>query len=193
MSAPCPPCSSLPPRIGIFPPRKPQIEAGLAVLKMAAITCSSRAAAPSEWGPLHPTLLLEGHPQPPLLPASPQFLPDSGTAQLLLLLSSARQTSSWRSRSCHPCPPPPAPRPSGTVPCALAKSKLVPFGLRQPRAGMLEAVPKPRILADGRGAINKSCQLLSLLSVPRRGWFGERGGGGEFREAGGNLFLSSIS
>ncbi|XP_071892728.1 protein-tyrosine kinase 2-beta isoform X3 [Anas platyrhynchos] len=109
---------------------------------MAAITCSSRAAAPSEWGPLHPTLLLEGHPQPPLLPASPQFLPDSGTAQLLLLLSSARQTSAWRPRSCHPCPPPPAPRPSGTVPCALAKRK----GCSAPSApGVLRmsAVPEP--------------------------------------------------
>lgn len=97
--------------------RRVFLRLGLAVLKMAAITCSSRAAAPSEWGPLHPTLLLEGHPQPPLLPASPHFLPDSGTPQLLLLLSSARQTSAGDPAAAtgvllrHPDPPAPSPAP----------------------------------------------------------------------------------
>lgn len=94
----------------------------LAVLKMAAITCSSRAAALSEWGPLHPTLLLEGHPQPPLLAASPHFClaPARHNFFCSSPVSPARQNICWRPRSRRRCPPP-APKPSGTVPAPWQK------------------------------------------------------------------------
>ncbi|XP_040408170.1 protein-tyrosine kinase 2-beta isoform X5 [Cygnus olor] len=146
---------------------------------MAAITCSSRAAAPSEWGPLHPTLLLEGHPQPPLLAASPHFCLAPARRNFFCSspVSPARQTSAGGLGATagvllrHPDPPAPSLLPGKRKGCSapsapgVLRMSAVPEPLGRPRSSSFRSLGGTLEATLGMGPLEADREEMRILKV----------------------------